>query len=292
MRAVIFEESLEGMTIERVVRDYEFTMPTKHFHNEFELYYLLAGERYYFIEKETYFVKKGSLVLVNKGLIHKTSSAGDSHHDRILIELKEDNIDPFFSLGGKGSLYEFFETYTGVFELSETEQNFVEHILFGIADEIKGKREGFEWMAYVKLTELFIFIMRSRKLYLATENEKLLSSKHLKVQEIADYIVRNYNTEITLDQLSQQFYVSKYYLSRIFKEITGFAVTEYINIQRVKKAQDLLAEEEYNITEIAERLGYESITYFEKVFKRYVETTPLKYRKKALLKKKNLMRVI
>ena len=292
MKESIFEESLDGLTIERVVRDYEFTMPTKHFHNEFEIYYLLKGERYYFIEKETYYVKKGSLVLVNKGLIHKTSFVGDSHHERILIELKEEKFDSFFSLGGRGTLLQFFEHYTGVYEFSIKEQSYVEELLCAIAEEIQQKREGYEWMVYMKLTELFILIMRNKNLYLAKEKRQYLSAKHKKVQEIADYLLKNYSKDISLDHLAEQFFVSKFYLSRIFKEVTGFAVTEYINIQRVKKAQEILVEEDLNITEVAEILGYESITYFEKVFKRYCGNSPLKFRKEVIQKKKNLMRVI
>lgn len=279
MHDIIFHEEFDGMIIERVVRDYEFTMPTKHLHNEYELYYLLDGERYYFIEKQTFYVKKGSLVLVNKGLIHKTSMAKDSYHDRILISLQEEKMNNFFLMTGYGSLGDFFEKYTGVIDLTPQEQGQVEALIFGISKEIHEKKEGFEWMAYMKLMELFLFIIRNHQNHLLVNRIANLNIKHIKVQKIADYIVKNYRDVESLEQLSKQFFVSKYYLSRIFRDITGFTVTEYINIQRVKKAKELLLESEYNITEISEQLGYESITYFEKVFKRYTEFTPLKYRK-------------
>ena len=41
MRQIVFEESLNGITIDRIIRDYEYNMPTKHFHDEYEVYYLL-----------------------------------------------------------------------------------------------------------------------------------------------------------------------------------------------------------------------------------------------------------
>ena len=292
MRETVFREVLEGVTIERVARNSEYTMPSKHLHMEYEIYYLLNGEGYYFIEKETYHIKKGSLVLIGQGLIHKTSYTKDDYHDRILIELKEDDLESFFLLGGSASLKEFFEQHTGVFEFGDQEQAYVERILFGIAEEIQKKQEGYEWMVKLKLTELLILIMRNKNLYHRTERASYLTNKHKKVQQIADYITNHYKCELSLNQLCQQFYVSKFYLSRVFKEVTGFSVTEYINILRVKKAKELLEKETLNITEISECLGYDSITYFEKVFKRYTQNSPLKYRKDYLQKKKSSMRVI
>lgn len=58
MEQTVFSEKMAGLTIDEVIRDYEFTMQTKHFHDSFELYFLLEGERYYFIDRETYHVKK------------------------------------------------------------------------------------------------------------------------------------------------------------------------------------------------------------------------------------------
>ena len=54
MEQTVFSEKMAGLTIDEVIRDYEFTMQTKHFHDSFELYFLLEGERYYFIDRETY----------------------------------------------------------------------------------------------------------------------------------------------------------------------------------------------------------------------------------------------
>jgi len=61
--------------------------------------------------------------------------------------------------------------------------------------------------------------------------------------------------------------------------VTGFSVNEYRNLARVRKAKELLANSGYSITEISEILGFESITYFERVFKKHTDVTPLRYRK-------------
>ena len=83
-------------------------------------------------------------------------------------------------------------------------------------------------------------------------------------------ISEHFDETITLDLLADQFYISKYYLSRTFKEITGYGISEYLNIHRIREAKRLLEETDLSVQQIARKLGYESITYFEKVFKTYM----------------------
>ena len=97
--------------------------------------------------------------------------------------------------------------------------------------------------------------------------------------QISDYISDHFQETLSLDSLAEQFYISKYYLSRSFHEVTGFGINEYINILRVKKAQSLLETTTLSVSEIASRTGFESITYLGRVFKKYQHVTPAQYRK-------------
>ena len=84
---------------------------------------------------------------------------------------------------------------------------------------------------------------------------------------------------LSLDEISEELYLSKYYLCRIFKEYTGFTITEYINTYRIKKATQLLENSNESISSISVILGFESVSYFERVFKKIMNVTPLKYKK-------------
>lgn len=64
MNKILIETSMDGISMDRIIRNTEFTMATGHFHDEYEIYYLMEGERYYFIENKTYHIHKGSLVLI------------------------------------------------------------------------------------------------------------------------------------------------------------------------------------------------------------------------------------
>lgn len=281
MRRIVFEETMDGICIDRIIRDYEYNMPTKHVHDEYEIYYLLEGERYYFIENQTYLVKEGSIVFINKGQIHKTGVAGKSYHDRILIELKAEPFQTFLLSSCQISLPEFFSSNYGVIKLDNNGQHYVKSLLLGMADELHQKQPHYTAMAMMKLCSLLVYALR-RNMHDNPEQVSNLAktAKHKKVSEVASYIMTHSTEARSLDDLAKRFYISKCYLSRIFKEVTSFTVSEYININRIQKAQQMLLETDLSITEISASLGYESITYFEKVFSNFTETSPLKYRKK------------
>ena len=278
MRQTLFEESLDGITIDRVIRDYEYNMPTRHFHDEYEIYYLVEGERFYFIGQHTYHINKGSLVFINRNEIHKTGMGQSSYHDRILIELTEEPFASFFGQLGDLDLREFFKSHSGVMNIDPKEQPYVENLFLSIQSEIHRKLPGYRLNVRMKLAQLLIYADRYEESHRAVPTKASSVARHRKVDEVADYIISHYSEPLSLEDLAGHFYVNKCYLSRIFKEVTGFTVNEYINVHRINKAQQLLTETGLSITDIAAECGYESLTYFEKVFKTYREISPLKYR--------------
>lgn len=282
MDKIIFSESMEGVTIDQVVRDQEYSMSMKHFHDTYELYFLLEGERYYFIEKETYFVKAGDVVLINREQVHKTSQAGSGKHDRILLQLSGKILDPWLKSAGVYTLERLFGAYYGVLKVSEIEWGEMKSLLLGIRDEIQQREERYDTMVRLKLSQILLLIARiGKKNVLKQMPAPVQTAKHKKVHEVALYLTTHCETGESLEELAKRFFISKSYLSRIFREVTGFSVNEYRNLARVRKAKELLASSNYSITEISEVLGFESITYFERIFKKHGDETPSAYRKKA-----------
>lgn len=64
MEQIVFQGRIDGLEIEQVIRDYEYSMASRHFHDTYELYYLIEGQRYYFIDRQTYLVKAGEVALI------------------------------------------------------------------------------------------------------------------------------------------------------------------------------------------------------------------------------------
>ncbi len=282
MNEFLFEASIDGISIDRVVRTYDFSMPTRHFHNEYEIYYLVEGERYYFINNQTYHIHKGCLVLIDKYCLHKTSQVqGTGAHERYLIELKDKPFSNFLNSIGELSLEDFFKKYNGVVELSPSEQLKMEDLFQCIESEIKDKKEGYQTLIWSKVAEILICTQRLQSLSSPANNNALMpaSAIHKQINVISNYISEHYRDDISLDSISNRFFISKSYLSRKYKEITGLSISEHINIQRIKYSADLLSHSSDSITVVAAMSGYNSITYFEKTFKRYTGLSPRQYRK-------------
>jgi two-component system response regulator YesN len=95
------------------------------------------------------------------------------------------------------------------------------------------------------------------------------------LQEIKDYIDRNFaDSHISLEVLANRFFVSKEYLSKTFKGLYGCNITEYIVSCRIEYAKNLLQGNEFQIKNIAQMVGYEDISYFYRVFKKYFKISP------------------
>jgi AraC-like DNA-binding protein len=280
MNRVVFRGVLDGIVADRIVRDEEYSMPSMHFHPEFEIYYLFEGERYYFIEDTTYTVSKGHLVLIDAMSIHRTISVGKAPHDRFVIEITPEPFSAFFHSVCGLSLSRLFAERAGVWALDEEGQRTVERLLRRIINEFTAQKPHYSALVVMKLAELLLFVSRQKP---GEGADAPRTPKHTRVNDIADYITNHCEEVKSLDELSKRFFLSKSYLCRIFKEITGSTVQEYTHMRRIQKAQGFLADSGLSVAEIAGSLGYGTLTHFERMFRKYTETTPLKYRQKMRL---------
>ncbi|WP_206810070.1 PocR ligand-binding domain-containing protein [Paradesulfitobacterium ferrireducens] len=102
------------------------------------------------------------------------------------------------------------------------------------------------------------------------------------IQKAADYIQRNYNKKITIDEIAQVVYLSPCYLSRIFKQSLGCTLMEYLTQIRIERAKIMLRNPKYNIMQVAEESGFEDPGYFTRVFKKIEGITPSRFKQNAL----------
>lgn len=95
----------------------------------------------------------------------------------------------------------------------------------------------------------------------------------------ADYIIRHIHSRILLAETAQYLKISPAYLSRLFKKEFGISFSEYVNKLKIEEAASLLLYTEYTDAEISSLLAFSSQSYFIKVFRKYMGTTPKKYKK-------------
>ena len=97
--------------------------------------------------------------------------------------------------------------------------------------------------------------------------------------ETKEYLNDNFKEKISLDIISKDVGISKYYLHRLFREINGNTPLEYLKNIRLEKAKNKLQYSKDSIFEIAFKCGFDNTAYFSNVFKKYVGLTPTQFRK-------------
>ncbi|MHC1750201.1 MAG: response regulator [Cellulosilyticaceae bacterium] len=99
------------------------------------------------------------------------------------------------------------------------------------------------------------------------------------VQDIIDYIQNNINKRITLASIAEEVNMNESYISRLFKNETGNNIVNYINMIKMERAKELLKNPDNMIKDVANSLGFEEQSYFNKMFKKYFGITPNDYKK-------------
>lgn len=126
------------------------------------------------------------------------------------------------------------------------------------------------------LQELVIRIMQtnSRKIY---SDRSLKLSSHSRLANVVEYIRSNLHRPISIEQLSEQACMSVSNFYRVFKNELGMSPTDFINTERIKKAVSLLQDEKRTVKEVYLECGFESRSYFNRVFKSRKKITPGNY---------------
>lgn len=101
------------------------------------------------------------------------------------------------------------------------------------------------------------------------------------VEKVREYILRNLQSEIRVESLAHQFYISPDYLSKIFRREEGVSISEYVTAKRMIKAKTLLEQGDLPISRIAYECGIDNFSYFTKIFRKTYGCTPREYRMKT-----------
>ncbi|KAF6571798.1 helix-turn-helix transcriptional regulator [Paenibacillus polymyxa] len=266
--------------IEQALRTVPFSMSADHVHQAHEIYYLLAGERYYYINQRVYALQKGDLIWISKHDFHRTSNKGSGSHERILINFDEEfAASPMTVSPSSDQNQPLLPEKSFLLRPSAEEQCELEHLFQQMLDEYYQEHAYRQLYLQSLLLQLLIRIRRIQSTTADTIAPER-SEKQQRVYSVIAYLHAHYAESLSLDQLAEHFYISSTYLCRIFKQTTGFTLVEYLQDVRVQQARAYLRETNWKVTSIAEKTGFDSIAHFGRVFKHLTGHTPLQYRKK------------
>ncbi len=243
-----------------------------HAHEGFvELILLRSGRCEYLIGSGRYKVAPGDLIIYNSGVLHDESiwaECGVSAYclaiDGLALPglrknaLLPDDVPPVFHC-------------EPLFSELESLYEFIHRAL------CTGSR-GMETYAQL-LTEAFL----SRILPLLTHTtEPAAEPESVLGARIKSYLDQHYAEPLGMPELANALHMSAPYLSHVFKSMCGYSPMKYLQRRRIGEAQTLLITTDLSVSEIGERVGFETTSYFSAQFTKHVGISPKNYRKNAL----------
>lgn len=130
------------------------------------------------------------------------------------------------------------------------------------------------------LLRLLDLLIEQYRVEIRPEDRDKLSSE-LRLQQIIQFVNRNYQSNLSLSRLAEELAVSTSTLSRFFKKQTGFYFVDYVNQVRVKAAMEELAESDENLTKVAVNSGFSNLTVFNRVFRDINGCSPTEFRRSS-----------
>jgi AraC-like DNA-binding protein/ligand-binding sensor protein len=127
----------------------------------------------------------------------------------------------------------------------------------------------------VKLLSIFAqhLAIISNRIFVEQQNAELPMITRAK-----EYIQQNQSEDLSLGQVAKAVNTSTFYFCKLFKKVTGLNFTDYVSRVRIEKAKNLLLNPNLRVSEIAFEVGFQSLTHFNRVFKRIIGQSPTEYR--------------
>ena len=217
----------------------------------------------------------GDIVIAPAGTIHKTDYTGKGMHERIVISFKPTVTEWLNNVVGTDIVSDIMQA--GVISIPEKRRDYIESLLEKLLFENEGQDPLSPGFVSVALAELMLFITRCKNY---EENViKEIDVNNRITQEVATYIYNHYSERLILEDVAKKFNLSRSYLSKKFKSVTGFGFKEYIINVRIQHACELLLNTNKSITDIAFECGFNDSNYFGDTFRRTKGISPNKYRK-------------
>lgn len=239
-----------------------------HFHDNIEIIMASQGEIICNVEGTSISLATGQCILINQSVIHHIDIASET----ATFTYIQFNISDF--LRNTNTLY-IYNNDTVKYYIDKNQQE-LSALFNDIFDEYSKQDENYEIYIHSCILKLIVYMSR-----LGIINVRKLSGKNTDdiVYNTIKYLHKNYNQPLTLDKISEEFNISKYHLSHIFKNITGSTIMEFLTSIRFSHIEALLLKTNKSVSSIAYECGFPSIQHFNKVFKKTKGLSPTQYRR-------------
>ncbi|WP_459478580.1 AraC family transcriptional regulator [Clostridium saccharoperbutylacetonicum] len=252
-----------------------------HWHEEIEIVFIKKGTAQFRVDLDSYVLKEGDILIIKPFSLHSMNPINRMYCSWNVMVF---DLSMLNSAITDGCLIQYFapilnnehqlpliidKESSGYLELSKC--------LEEIFKCFNSKKAAFELKLKSFLFYFFSLLYES-DLIIKKKGVPLTNETTRKIKIILNYIHENYMNDISIIDVSNSCNLSQYYFMKFFKKNLGITCTEYINVYRLDIASKLLNTTDKSITEISYETGFNSVSYFNKLFKVKFKVTPKEFR--------------
>lgn len=236
----------------------------------------MQGQMRWTVDTEEISIHPGECIFMNARIPHATYAVEDTEY--FLLQFPRDKL--FSSSSDDQKFLRFFmngeqQRYCLIDGSQEFHREFIDTVR-RILLEITGEQAHREAFIHIYSNLLLAILMRAG---VVSSDRNPKGAGLNKILPVIRYIDSHYAEAISLDTLSSVCGFNKMYLCRLFRQITGKTVTEYMNFVRIERSIALLSETDLSITEVSLSSGFSNLSHFNRTFLRHTGCTPSSYRK-------------
>jgi AraC-like DNA-binding protein len=254
--------------------------PEFHSHVEYEIYYFHEGKCNYLIGDRIYSLEAGDLILMNGMTLHCAKVDKTAPYVRTILHFDPASVRPYSELlDTVDVLMPFTELKNFRLRLRGEAKNEAERILLQMSEfKKRGNALGDNRFMLAFIDYLHFIYEKCEEPM--REKKEFPSEKERLAQKLVTLLDGSFTEDLHMEDIEDKMHVSRSYLSKVFKEVTGVTIFEYIYRRRVNEAKVMfLMNPSISVTEVCFSLGFKHVAHFSRLFKEQVGQSPEAYKK-------------
>ncbi len=248
-----------------------------HQHLSCEIIYIEDGKVELYVDRHRYIATKGCMMFISNLEPHRINVL-EAPYKRFFAMINLPELERVLPNRVLSTVFKNrAPSFSHVIDLSERRQ-YIEPLMHQLMEEYADYGGDSSSMLRIILENI---LMQTYRSYPGNFTDNDNGGMNGRVQEIQRYIELNFKDEINLQSLADEFYINYHYMSRLFKMRTGYSPKEYIILNRLSYAKELLETTDIRVKHIAYRCGYNDVNNFIRAFKLHYGSTPEAFRDMA-----------
>ena len=248
-----------------------------HSHNYYEFYFFVEGDISMQVGKDIYPIQFGDAMLIPPNMTHRAIiHNSEVPYRRFVFWISKEYYE---------HLAQISPHYTYVINYAQKHKQYIWHLdrialnslqskMLRLLEEMQSNCFGKELQIKLYVEDFMLSI--NRLVYDILEPKQLTSDASL-YSKLVEYIEEHLEEDLSLEKLSEEFYVSKYHIAHVFKDNIGLSIHQYITKKRLSKCQEAIRAD-MNVTDVYHMYGFGDYSSFYRAFKKEYGISPKEYR--------------